>query len=136
MNQETLKIINPSTLYDPTPNAYSHVVVVESFKKIIHIAGQGGENSKGELSPIFKEQVTQVFDNIQHALIAADAELSNIAALRVLVVNHSVEKHEILIKVMQNLWKNHPFPACTLIPVPRLALEHMLIEVEATAYTQ
>lgn len=27
------------------------------------------------------------------------------------------------------------FPACTLIPVPRLALEHMLIEVEATAYT-
>ncbi|EEB5978586.1 RidA family protein, partial [Salmonella enterica] len=25
--------------------------------------------------------------------------------------------------------------ACTLIPVPRLALEHMLIEVEATAYT-
>ncbi|MEE9887827.1 RidA family protein, partial [Acinetobacter nosocomialis] len=37
--------------------------------------------------------------------------------------------------IMQNLWKNHPFPACTLIPVPRLALERMLIEVEATAYT-
>jgi len=135
MNKETFKIINPSTLYDPTPNAYSHVAVVENFKKIIHIAGQGGENSKGELSPNFEEQAFQAIDNIKHALIAADAELSNIAVLRVLVVDHTVEKHEILIKVMQNLWKNHPFPACTLIPVPRLALEHMLIEVEATAYT-
>lgn len=135
MNKETFKIINPSTLYDPTPNAYSHVAVVKSFKNIIHIAGQGGENSKGELSPNFEEQVSQAIDNIKHALIAANAELSNIAVLRVLVVDHSVEKHEILIKVMQNLWKNHPFPACTLIPVPRLALEHMLIEVEATAYT-
>lgn len=136
MSQEIFKIINPSTLYDPTPNAYSHVAAVESFKNIIHVAGQGGENSQGELSPSFEEQANQVFDNIQHALKAANAELSNIAVLRVLVVDHSVEKHQILIKIMQNLWKNHPFPACTLIPVPRLALEHMLIEVEATAYTQ
>ncbi|MBJ8437156.1 RidA family protein [Acinetobacter lactucae] len=135
MSQETFKIINPSTLYDPSPNGYSHVAVVENFKNIIHVAGQGGENSKGELSPSFEEQANQVFDNIQHALNAANAELSNIAVLRVLVVDHSVEKHQILIKIMQNLWKNHPFPACTLIPVPRLALEHMLIEVEATAYT-
>lgn len=136
MSQETFKIINPSTLYDPTPNAYSHVAVVKNFKNIIHVAGQGGENPQGELSPNFEEQANQVFDNIQHALKAANAELSNIAVLRVLVVDHSVEKHQILIKIMQNLWKNHPFPACTLIPVPRLALEHMLIEVEATAYTQ
>jgi len=136
MSQEAFKIINPSTLYDPTSNAYSHVAVVKNFKNIIHVAGQGGENSKGELSPNFEEQANQVFDNIQHALKAANAELNNIAVLRVLVVDHSVEKHQILIKIIQNLWKNHPFPACTLIPVPRLALEHMLIEVEATAYTQ
>ncbi|MBN6493126.1 RidA family protein [Acinetobacter pittii] len=136
MSQEIFKIINPSTLYNPTPNAYSHVAVVKNFKNIIHVAGQGGETSQGELSPSFEEQANQVFDNIQHALKAANAELSNIAMLRVLVVDHSVEKHQILIKIMQNLWKNHPFPACTLIPVPRLALQHMLIEVEATAYTQ
>lgn len=136
MSQETFKIINPLTLYDPTPNAYSHVAVVKNFKNIIHVAGQGGENSQGELSQSFKEQANQAFDNIQYALKAANAELSNIAVLRVLVVDHSVEKHQILVKIMQTLWKNHPFPACTLIPVPRLALEHMLIEVEATAYTQ
>lgn len=135
MNKETFKIINPSTLYNPTPNAYSHVAVVQNLNNIIHVAGQGGEDSKGELSSNFQEQATQVFHNIQHALTAADAKISDIAVLRVLIVDHSDEKHQILIKVMQNLWKNHPFPACTLIPVPRLALERMLIEVEATAYT-
>ncbi|MEQ1106418.1 RidA family protein [Acinetobacter seifertii] len=135
MNKETFKIINPSTLYNPTPNAYSHVAVVQNFNNIIHVAGQGGEDSKGELSSNFQEQATQVFNNIQHALTAADAKISDIAVLRVLIVDHSHEKHQILIKIMQNLWKNHPFPACTLIPVPRLALERMLIEVEATAYT-
>ncbi|HCU41691.1 MAG TPA: YjgF family translation initiation inhibitor, partial [Acinetobacter nosocomialis] len=133
MNKETFRIINPSTLYNPTPNAYSHIAVVQNFKNIIHIAGQGGEDSKGELSPNFEEQATQVFNNIQNALTAAEAKISDIAVLRVLIVDHSDEKHQILIKIMQNLWKNHPFPACTLIPVPRLALERMLIEVEATA---
>ncbi|QNX87077.1 RidA family protein [Acinetobacter seifertii] len=135
MNKETFKIINPSTLYNPTSNAYSHVAVVQNFNNIIHVAGQGGEDSKGELSSNFQEQATQVFNNIQHALTAADAKISDIAVLRVLIVDHSDEKHQILIKIMQNLWKNHPFPACTLIPVPRLALKLMLIEVEATAYT-
>lgn len=135
MNKETFRIINPSTLYNPTPNAYSHIAVVQNFKNIIHIAGQGGEDSKGELSPNFEEQTTQVFNNIQNALTAAEAKISDIAVLRVLIVDHSDEKHQILIKIMQNLWKNHPFPACTLIPVPHLALERMLIEVEATAYT-
>jgi len=135
MNKETFKIINPYTLYNPTPNAYSHIAVVQNFNNIIHVAGQGGEDSKGELSSNFQEQATQVFNNIQHALTAADAKISDIAVLRVLIVDHSDEKHQILIKIMQNLWKDHPFPACTLIPVPRLALERMLIEVEATAYT-
>ncbi|WP_267527974.1 RidA family protein [Acinetobacter nosocomialis] len=135
MNKETFRIINPSTLYNPTPNAYSHIAVVQNFKNIIHIAGQGGEDSKGKLSPNFEEQATQVFNNIQNALTAAEAKISDIAVLRVLIVDHSDEKHQILIKIMQNLWKNHPFPACTRIPVPRLALERMLIEVEATAYT-
>ncbi|MFX7162196.1 RidA family protein [Acinetobacter baumannii] len=135
MNKEIFKIINPSTLYDPTPNAYSHIAVVSNFNNIIHIAGQGGEDQQGQLSSHFSEQVLQAFENIKYALVAANAELTDIVVLRILVVDHSVEKHEILIKIMKDLWKNHPFPACTLIPVPRLALEHMLIEVEATAYT-
>ncbi|EPG36127.1 RidA family protein [Acinetobacter colistiniresistens] len=131
----TFKMINPSELYDPRGNGYSHVVIVPPNMRSIHIAGQGGENKSGELSEDFDQQVQQVFYNIQHALASAQAQLSDIAVLRILVVEHNAEKHQILIQVMQDLWNKHAFPACTLIPVPRLALTGMQIEVEATAYT-
>lgn len=32
MSQEAFKIINPSTLYDPTSNGYSHVAVVKTLR--------------------------------------------------------------------------------------------------------
>lgn len=51
-----------------------------------------------------------------------------------LIVEYA-EKHTVLIEIMQQLWRNHAFPACSLIPVSGLALNRMLFEVEATAYT-
>lgn len=135
VNTPAFKTINPDQLYDPRSNGYSHVVIVEPNMRIIHIAGQGGENKNGELSDFFDQQVQQVFYNIQHALIAAQAQLSDIAVLRVLIVDHDSEKLQVLTGIMQNLWKDHAFPVCTLIPVSRLALAGMLVEIEATAYT-
>ncbi|MHA3091256.1 RidA family protein [Acinetobacter brisouii] len=130
-----LNILNPETLYNPQPFAYSHVVEVQKFRRILHIAGQGGETRDGELSAVFAEQVWQAFHNLESALHAVDATLQDIAVLRVLIVEHSVEKHTVLIEIMQQLWRNQAFPACTLIPVSGLALTTMLFEVEATAYT-
>ncbi|MCH7316003.1 Rid family hydrolase [Acinetobacter sp. ANC 3882] len=135
INTTLFEIINPAELYDPRPNGYSHIAVVPPNLRTIHIAGQGGENKNGELSEYFDQQVQQVFYNIQHALTSVHAQITDIAVLRILIVNHSAEKHQALIQIMQDLWKNHAFPACTLIPVSRLALQGMQIEVEATAYT-
>lgn len=134
-NNNHLQIINPEQLYNPEPFAYSHVVSVQNFKRIVHVAGQGGESIDGELSPIFAQQVWQAFRNLETALAAAHAKLHDIAVLRVLIVEHTAEKHAVSIEIMQQLWRNHAFPACTLIPVSGLALNRMLFEVEATAYT-
>lgn len=131
----TFKMINPSELYDPRSNGYSHVSIVPPNMRIIHIAGQGGENKNSELSKDFDQQVQQVFYNIQHALASAQAQLSDIAVLRMLVVDHNAEKLHILAQTIQHLWPQHAFPVCTLIPVSQLALAGMQIEVEATAYT-
>ena len=128
------KMFNPNTLYNPNAFAYSHVAEIRHYLRILHISGQGGENRQGRLSNEFAQQVHQAFLNVQHALDAVDASLFDIAVLRIMVVDHSPKKHQFLIQEMQKLWKDHAFPACTLIPVPSLALQGMMIEIEATAY--
>ncbi len=138
MNQphtDAFQLINPDALYDPHRNGYSHVAIVKPNMRMIHISGQGGENKNGELSEYFDQQVQQVFYNIQQALASAQAQLSDIAVLCILVVDHDADKLQALVAIMQALWKNQAFPACTLIPVPALALENMQVEIEATAYT-
>lgn len=128
------KMANPNTLYNPSAFAYSHVAEIRHYLRILHISGQGGENQHGQLANDFAQQVHQAFLNVQHALDAVGASLFDIAVLRILVVDHSPKKHQFLIQEMQKLWKDQAFPACTLIPVPCLALHGMQIEIEATAY--
>jgi len=128
-----MKFINPTGLYDPRPNGYSHVVVAEAPARIIYIAGQGGENIDGVLSESFEAQVRQALANLQTALAAADARLSDVAKVTALIVDHNEERLSIFSSALQAVWGEHPAPACTLIPVPRLALDGMLFEIEATA---
>jgi enamine deaminase RidA (YjgF/YER057c/UK114 family) len=131
-----MKFINPTGLYDPRPNGYSHVVIAEAPARIIYIAGQGGENAAGELSADFKTQVEQALNNLQTALHAAGANLCAIAKVSALIVDHSEERLHIFSTALRTLWGEHPAPACTLIPVPRLALDGMLFEIEATVVAQ
>lgn len=128
-----MKFINPPGLYDPRPNGYSHVVVAEAPARIIYIAGQGGESIDGVLSESFEAQVQQALANLQTALAAADAKLTDVAKVTALIVDHSEARLAIFSGALRAMWGDHPAPACTLIPVPRLALDGMLFEIEATA---
>jgi enamine deaminase RidA (YjgF/YER057c/UK114 family) len=83
-----MKFINPTGLYDPRPNGYSHVVIAEAPARIIYIAGQGGENAEGELSDDFKTQVAQALSNLQTALTAAGAPYQREQS-HALIVDHS-----------------------------------------------
>ncbi|WP_257224842.1 Rid family hydrolase [Acinetobacter sp. YH12096] len=129
-----MQFLNPKTLYNPQPYGYSHVAVIQQPCKIVHISGQGGENIHGQLSMLFELQLQQAFFNLQLALQAAQAQLHEIAALRILITDYNPQKHQQLIQCMQQYWENQVYPACTLIPVPCLALADMQIEIEATAY--
>ncbi|WP_368562318.1 RidA family protein [Pseudoxanthomonas sp. UTMC 1351] len=128
-----LVLDNPPGLYDPAPNGYSHVAIVKPGAKWLWIAGQGGETQDGALSPDFRTQVRQAFSNLKTALASAGAGTRDVLKLTVLVVAHSEERLHLFGAELEAAFGPHHKPACTLIPVPRLALDGMLFEVEAVA---
>lgn len=128
-----MSLLNPAGLYDPTTNGYSHLAVIAPGTRLVCVAGQGGENAAGALEPDFQLQVRQALVNLGIALSAAGAAPCDIAKLTVLVVDHSEDKLRILAGELARAWGERPKPACTLIPVPRLALDGMLFEIDAVA---
>ncbi len=129
----SVTLINPAGLYDPSPYCYSHIAAVPGDCRTVYIAGQGGENEKGEISPDFGTQVRQALHNLQTALKAAGASTADVAKLTVLIVDHTEDKLSLFGTELKHAFGQGPKPACTLIPVPRLALDTMLVEIEAVA---
>lgn len=125
---------NPAGLYDPVPNGYSHLATLAAGARLVLPAGQGGEDTEGKLPGDFRLQVRQAFANLLTALAAAGAGPRDIARLTVLVVDHTEEKLQVFGEEQDRaLGADTMKPACTLIPVPRLALDGMLFEIEAVA---
>lgn len=130
-SQNSLTLLNPPGLYDPAPNGYSHIAIVPAGTRLALIAGQGGETADGQLSGDFQQQVRQAMDNLLIAIHAAGGHPSQVAKLTVLVVDHSEQRLGILGEELARAFGEQPKPACTLIPVPRLALDGMLFEIDA-----
>ena len=124
---------NPEGLYDPSANAYSHVAEVSTAAKLLYIAGQGGEDPAGTLSPDFAEQARQALLNLRTALESRGASLADVFKLTLLIVDHSEARLALWVAAANAAWGQLSKPTCTLIPVPRLALDGMQIEVDAVA---
>lgn len=127
------QLSNPEGLYDPSGNAYSHVAEVRADSRLLFIAGQGGEDSQGQLSPVFAEQARQALANLERALASKGASLGQVFKLTLLIVEHSEARLHQWVTEADRAWGAHMKPTCTLIPVPRLALDGMLVEIEAVA---
>ncbi|MBS5849101.1 RidA family protein [Pseudomonas putida] len=134
MTQSTaFQLSNPEGLYDPSGNAYSHVAEVRADSRLLFIAGQGGEDSNGQLPTLFAEQARQALANLELALASKGASLAQVFKLTLLIVEHSEPRLRQWVAEADRAWGPHMKPACTLIPVPRLALDGMLVEIEAVA---
>ncbi|NNH60287.1 RidA family protein [Rhizobium laguerreae] len=126
-----LTIVNPKNLYDPSPNGYSTAVIVPRQGRLAYISGQGGQDGTGALSPDFAVQVKQAYANLRTALDTLGARPDQVAKLTVFVVDHDMSKLEVLTSNVKDMF-GASLPAQTLIPVPKLAIDPMLFEVEAT----
>jgi len=125
-----LTIVNPRTLYDPSPNGYSTAVITPPGARVAYISGQGGQDSTGALSPDFAVQVKQAYANLRSALEGIGAKPDQVAKLTVFVVDHDMSKLEVLTRNVKEMF-GEALPAQTLVPVPKLAIDPMLFEVEA-----
>lgn len=131
----TLTIVNPKTLYDPSPNGYSTAVITPPGARVAYISGQGGQDGTGGLSPDFAVQVRQAYANLRTALDALGARPDQVAKLTVFVVDHDMAKLGVLTQAVKDMF-GPALPAQTLIPVPKLAVDPMLFEVEAVVILQ
>lgn len=125
---------NPKSLFDPAPYGFSHVATVPEGKTFVFVAGQGGEQDvNGTLSEDFRDQVKHVLKNIALALEPQGLSLNDVVKVTTLVVDHDQTKLAIIVEEFKKVWPDGNFPINTLIPVPKLALEGMQIEIEALA---
>lgn len=123
-------IVNPPNLFDPTPNGYSTAVIVPGGARVAYISGQGGQDGTGSLSPDFAAQVKQAYANLAAALEGLGAKPDQVAKLTIFVVDHDMSKLGVLTESVKAMF-GETLPAQTLVPVPKLAVDPMLFEVEA-----
>ena len=123
-------IVNPSHLHDPTPNGYSTAVITPGTGRLAFISGQGGQDRTGSLSPDFATQVAQAYGNLAAVLEALGSRPDQVVKLTVFVVDHDMSKLGVLTEAVTRMF-GATLPAQTLVPVPKLAIDAMLFEVEA-----
>ena len=126
----TLVTVNPSRLHDSTPFGYSTAVITPASGRLAFISGQGGQDKSGALTPDFGMQVEQAYANLAGVIDALGARLDQVAKLTVFVVDHDMSKLGVLTENVTRMF-GAKLPAQTLVPVPRLAIDPMLFEVEA-----
>ncbi|PWW00131.1 enamine deaminase RidA (YjgF/YER057c/UK114 family) [Hoeflea marina] len=131
----TPTIINPSHLHDPTPNGYSTAVIAPASGRLAFISGQGGQDHTGALSPDFAVQVMQAYVNLAAVLAALGARPADVVKLTVFVVDHDMSKLGPLTEHVMRTFGD-TLPAQTLVPVPKLAIDAMLFEVEAVVFLE
>jgi len=134
-NAKAQSFKNPESLFNPAPYGFSHASSVKTSGELIYISGQsGGLGKEHLLSPDFRTQVKIALENLSIILKTYQLKPENVMKITILIVDHSSEKLNIWQEEISKLWKDKPFPASTLIPVPKLALDGMLIEVDAVAF--
>ncbi|MDJ0894102.1 MAG: RidA family protein [Alphaproteobacteria bacterium] len=127
-----IRHVNPGSLHDSRPLGYSQAAVAVAAEKLVFISGQLGGLPDGTIVDGFEAQVRQSFANLGHALAAAGLSAADVVKITLLVVDHDAERLRVIAEARRGFFGAN-LPASTLIPVPRLAGEAMLFEVDAVA---
>jgi enamine deaminase RidA (YjgF/YER057c/UK114 family) len=128
-----IKHINPDTLL--TPRGYSHVVAVEGAGRLAFISGQVAVDKEGKIvgPGDLKAQIKKAAENLVAALAAVGAKPSDIVKMNTYIVNYTQNDYAAMREARAVLFPSGEPPASTLIGVKALAVEGLLVEIEAIA---
>lgn len=122
---------NPKTLFDTTGYGFAQVVTAPAGRTV-SISGQFSGDLEGKVQGnTTSEQMTITFDNLRKAIEASEAKPEHVTKIIVLIKDHTEEDLYQLTDEINKLFGDN-LPASTLIPVPRLALDEMKFEIDAT----
>jgi enamine deaminase RidA (YjgF/YER057c/UK114 family) len=126
------QFINPPEL--AKPGGYSHVVTAAGGK-LVFIAGQVAWNAKAEIvgKGDLRAQAMQVYTNLKAALAAAGATFADVVKMNTYIVNFKSSDLPMIREVRSQFFPQENLPASTLVGVQALAVDGLLIEVEAIA---
>jgi len=125
-----VKRTNPPTLSAPT--GYTHVVEVTGPNKTIYISGQIAYDKDGKLvgAGDMQAQAEQVFKNLDAALTAAGAKLSDVVKMNSYITDMS--RIQAVRDVRARYFKD-ALPASTFVQVAGLVRPDLLLEIEVVA---
>ena len=128
-------IVNPKGLAKPIA-PYFHVAIVEA-RRFAFIAGQIAVDRQGKVvgKRDFSRQFNQVFANLEAALKGIGAGFSHVVQFTTFLVSSRdiPAFFEARNRLYKKIYPKRDYPTNTLLVIDRLALEDLLLEVEAIA---
>ena len=127
------KHVNPDTLL--TPRGYSHVVTVEGPGRLAFISGQVAVDKEGNIvgPGDLKAQIKKAAENLVAALASVGATPTDIVKTNTYIVNYTQNDYGAMREARAVLFPSGDPPASTLIGVKSLAVDGLLVEIEAIA---
>jgi len=126
--------VNPDTLL--APRGYSHIVTVEGAQKLAFISGQVAVDKEGKIvgPGDLKIQIKTAAENLVAALAAVGAKPSDIVKMNTYIVQYKQSDYAAMREARAVLFPSgEEPPASTLIGVHSLAVDGLLVEIEAVA---
>lgn len=124
----TQKVINPDTLFDPSANYANHALI---DRGTLYISGQVSLDADGNLvGEDIEAQAKRSFENLGAILDAVDRDFADVAK----VTSYLVDIHrdyEQYKEVWAEYFGDEPYPCHTALGVEALAVEGLLVEIEA-----
>ena len=126
------QFFNPPNLH--RPRGYTHAVAVNGGR-LIFVSGQVAFDQEGSLvgKSDLRVQAEKAMDNLVAALAAAGAAPADVVKMNTYIVNYKPADYPIIRDIRARIFETQTPPASTLIGVQALAVEELLIEIEAIA---